>query len=54
MLGLIYYQKSPYTLKEDLNIDGQVISSGEMVCEENYFLPISINYHCCVSSKNKP
>ena len=28
---------STYTLKSDLSIDGQVISSSEMVCEETYF-----------------
>ena len=32
----------PYTLQEDLSIDGQFISYGEMFCERTYFF--SINY----------
>ena len=34
---IIIFYSSPYTLKADLSIDGQVISSGEMVCEVIYF-----------------
>ena len=29
---IIKFSSSPYTLQEDLSIDGQVISSGEMLC----------------------
>ena len=36
---------SPYTFQSDLSIDGQVISSGEMVCEGTYFFPNKINSH---------
>ena len=36
---------STYTLKGHLGIYGQVISSGEMVCEGTYFFPTNINYH---------
>ena len=42
---IIKFYSSPYTLQVDLSIDGQVISSGEMVCEGNYFLSININSH---------
>ena len=34
-------------------IDGQVISSGEMVCEGTYLSPININYHYYVLQKTK-
>ena len=34
-----------YTLQEYLNMYGQVISSGEIVCEGNYYFPININSH---------
>ena len=34
---IIIFSSYPYTLQEDLNIDGQVISSGEMVYEGSYF-----------------
>ena len=40
---IIKISSSPYTLQSDLIIDGQVISSGEMVCEGTYFFPININ-----------
>ena len=30
---IIKFSSSPYTLQVDLSIDGQVISSGEMVCK---------------------
>ena len=33
----------PNTLQADLIIDGQVIYSGEMVCEGTYFFPVNIN-----------
>ena len=42
---------SLYTLQEDFNVDVQVISSGEMVCEGTYYLPININSHYYVSPK---
>ena len=34
---IIIFSPSSYTLKSDLSIDGQVISSGEMVFEGTYF-----------------
>ena len=34
---IISFSSSPYTLQTDLYIDGQVISSGEMVCEGTFF-----------------
>ena len=41
---IIRFSSSPYTLQADLSIYGQFISSGEMVCEGNYF-SININSH---------
>ena len=51
MPWLLYYNiySSICTLQTDLNIYGQVVSSGEMVCEGTYYLPITINYHDYVS-----
>ena len=48
---IIIFSSYLYTLQEDLNIDGQVVSSGEMVCERTYYFPINIKYHCYVSPK---
>ena len=42
---IIQFYSSPYNLQADLIIDGQVISSGQMVCEGNYFFSVNINYH---------
>ena len=42
---IIRFYSSPYTLQSDLNKDGQVVYSGEMVCEGNYYFPTNINYH---------
>ena len=42
---IIKFSSSPYTHQSDLIIDGQVISSGEMACKENYFFPINNNSH---------
>ena len=42
---------SPYTLQEDLSIDGHVISSSEIVCEVTYFFQININSHYYVLQK---
>ena len=39
---IIRFSLSPYTLQEEFSIDGQVISSSEMVCEGNVFQYISI------------
>ena len=36
---------SLYTPQSDLIIDGQVISSSEILCEGTYLFPININYH---------
>ena len=40
---IINFYSFPYTLQSELIIDGQVISSSEIVCEGTYFFPISIN-----------
>ena len=50
---IIKFSSSPYSLQTDLRIDVQVISSGEMVYEGNYFFPININYQYYVLQKNK-
>ena len=42
----IKFSSSPYTLQVDLSIDGQVISSGRILCEGTYLFPININSHC--------
>ena len=34
---IIKFSSCLYTLQADLSIDGQVISSGEIICEGNYF-----------------
>ena len=39
------FSSFPYTLQSDFSIDGQVISSGEILCERTYFFPININPH---------
>ena len=55
MSWLIYYQfySSTYTLQEDLIIDGEVISSGEKVCEVTYFFSININSRYYVLQRTK-
>ena len=40
---IIKFSSSPYTLQEELIIDGQVISYGEMVYERTYLFPLDIN-----------
>ena len=45
------FSSSTFTLQPYLNIDGQFISTGEVVCEGNYFFPININSNCCASQK---
>ena len=50
---IIKFSSYLYTLQEGLRVDGQVISSGEMVCEGNYLFPINIDYHYYVLQKNK-
>ena len=50
---IIKFYSLPYNLQPDLSIDGQVISSRKIVCEGNYFFPISINYHYYFLQKNK-
>ena len=44
----------PGLLNFHLKINGQVIFSGEMVCEGTYFFPRTINSNYYVSSKNEP
>ena len=34
---IIRFYSTPYTLQEDLNIHGQVISSVDIVCKGDYF-----------------
>ena len=53
MVNILSDFSHPHTLQADLNIDGQVISSGEMLCEGTYYFPININFHSYVSPKNK-
>ena len=48
----IKYSSSPFILQAGLSVDGQVISSGEMVCEGTYF-SINIKFHCSFSQNNK-
>ena len=43
----------PYTLKADLSIDGQFISSVEMLCVGTYLFPININFHSYALQKTK-
>ena len=50
---IITFSSSTYTLQAELNIDGQVISSGKMVCEGTYYFPIKINSRGYVSPKHK-
>ena len=50
---IIKFSSSPYTLQAYLSIDGQVISSVEMVFEGTYFFPININYHYYFLQKTK-
>ena len=48
---IIKFSSSTYILQSYLRIDGQVISSGEIACEENYFSPIDIDSHYYVLQK---
>ena len=48
---IIKCSSSLYTLQAYLSIDGQIIYSGEIVCEGTYFFPIDINSHCYVLQK---
>ena len=50
---IITFSSSTYTLQAELNIDGQVISSGKMVCKGTYYFPININSCGYVSPKHK-
>ena len=49
---IINISSSLYTIQEDLNIDGQVISSVEIFFEGTYYFPININSCYYVSSNN--
>ena len=51
---IIKQSSSTYTLQSDLIIDGEVISSSEMVCGGNFFFPININSHYYVLQKIYP
>ena len=51
---IIKISSYPYTLQSDLSIDGQVIYSGEILCEGNDFFPININSNHYVLQKTKP
>ena len=48
---IIKFSSCSFTLQSDLNIDGQVMSSGVMVFEGTYYFPININYYYYVSPK---
>ena len=48
---IIIFSSSLYNLQADLNIDGQVIYSDEMVCEGTYYFPVNINSCYYVSTK---
>ena len=50
---IIILSSSPYNLQTDLNIDVQVISSGQMVYEGTSYFPIDTNYHYYASPKSK-
>ena len=50
---IIKFSSYTYTLQADLSIDGQVISSGKILCKGTYFFPININYHYYVLQKTK-
>ena len=47
------FYSSPYTLQSDLSMDGQVITSGEILCEGTYIFPININSHYYVLQRTK-
>ena len=50
---IIKFSSYTYILQSYLIIDGQVIYSGEMVCEGISFFSISINSHYYVLQKTK-
>ena len=50
---IIKFYSYPYTIQEELSIDGQVISSGKIVCEGTYFFPINIISYYYVLPKTK-
>ena len=47
-----YYFPYPYTLQEDLIIEGQVISSSDMLCDPKYVF-VKISYQCIKIINNK-
>ena len=49
----IRFSLSLYTLQSDFNIDGQVISPGEMVCEVSYYFLNNNSSRYYVYPKNK-
>ena len=50
---IIKFSSYLYTLQTHLSIDGQVISSGVMVCERNYLFTINMNSHYYVLQRTK-
>ena len=50
---IIIFYLYTYTLQEDFNIYGQVISYGNMLSKGTYFFPITINSDYCASSSYK-
>ena len=48
---IIKFYSLTYTFKAYLSIDGQVISSSKIVCEENYLFQINIKSHYYVYKK---
>ena len=51
---IIIFSSYPYTLQADLNIYGQLISSGEILCEGTYYSKININSCYCFLQKINP
>ena len=50
---IIKFFSYPYILQAYLSIDGQVISSGEVICEGTYIFLININYHYYILQRTK-
>ena len=48
------FSSTPYNLKSDFSIYGQVISLSEILLEGTYFLPTNINYNHYFYKKTNP
>ena len=49
---IIRFFSCPYTIQADLSIDGQVISSNEIVCEGTYFFSDQYQFSLLCFTKN--